>query len=230
MKAMPTKTVLFALFACDLLFLLLHSVYAGHPHIGALVDLGGEGNLPTWYSSFKFTLAAFAAGACGYETAQRAPHANKFSAYGWFGVAVLMLAMSADETGQIHETATRWIMQSEGGKNLRDYFGVSEAGGALLWAVLLSPILLGIGGALCIFYFLQFRSTPHLFKWAVVMTALFVLAAVLETVQAKLFGVGSAIDAQALGRYKTLSSIEEMSELAGATLLVWIHLSFFNKP
>ncbi|QPJ65161.1 MAG: hypothetical protein G3M78_07065 [Candidatus Nitrohelix vancouverensis] len=227
MKTLPTKTILCVLLACDLLFLLLHSAYADHSQIGTLIDLGGEGNLPTWYSSFKFTLAAIAALACGYDSAQRSPRENNFSVYGWFAVAVLMLAMSADETGQVHETATRWIMQSEGGQNLRDYFGVSEAGGALLWVVLLSPLLLGIGGALCIFYYLQFRSTPHLFKWAVVMTALFVFAAVLETVQAKLFG--SAIDAQSLSRYKTLSNIEEMSELAGSSLLVWIHISFFKE-
>ncbi|PIR00583.1 MAG: hypothetical protein COV66_05960 [Nitrospinae bacterium CG11_big_fil_rev_8_21_14_0_20_45_15] len=214
------KKILIGFICADFFILALYLLFANHPLLGERVDLGQEGNLPTWYSSFKFTLAAIAALHC-YFQGKQTPY-NR----GWLLVTGLMLLMSIDETGQFHETATRWLMESSGGNNLRDYFLVSKEGGALLWTLIFSPIILLVGGALSVFYYLQFRAHPHLFVAGLVLVGLFALAAGLETMQAKILGAENYLDASSWSQFKIFSTLEEMAELLGATLLLWIHYSF----
>ena len=59
-----TRTILVTLLAGDLVLLLGHVLVARHEIFGELFDLDQEANLPTWYSSLKFVLAAAAAAAC----------------------------------------------------------------------------------------------------------------------------------------------------------------------
>ncbi len=219
------KKLLIGFICSDFVILGLYLLFANHPMLGERVDLGQEGNLPTWYSSFKFTLAAIAALHCYFQGKQTQQAYYR----GWLLVTGLMILMSMDETGQFHETATRWLMESSGGSNLRDYFVVSREGGALLWTLIFSPIIIFIGGALGIFYYLQFRAHPRLLVAALVLVGLFALAAGLETMQAKILGAENYLDTSSWNQFKLFSAIEEMAELLGTTLLLWIHFSFTYK-
>ena len=222
MTQIEPKKVLIAFVCCDILFLCLHLSFSTHPLWGERFDLGQEGNLPTWYSSFKFTLASFMALQCYFSSRQN----KRIHPAGWLPVAGLMLMMSMDETGQLHETVTLWVMDGAGEKNLRDYFLVSQEGGALLWTLIFSPLIILAGGALAYFYYIQFRAQPKMFVAALAMVALLGAAAGLETLQAKILGNENYLDAASWGRFKLFSTVEEMAELFGATLLLWLHLSF----
>ena len=65
------------------------------------VDLDGEANLPTWYSSIKlYSVTLIFAGLCWYRFGEKV---ETTFLYGF--LAVMFLAMSLDEVSQIHEKA-----------------------------------------------------------------------------------------------------------------------------
>ncbi|MBF0370949.1 MAG: hypothetical protein HQL52_15985 [Magnetococcales bacterium] len=220
----------------DLFVLGLHLLLGDHPQLGSLVHLDKEGNLPTWYSSLKFTLAAVAALACYFlERAARIdsvpdsslpPIRPRLSPIPWLLVALLMLGLSADETAQIHETTVHWFMESPAGDNLRQAFEVVRAGGVLLWGVLLSPLLVVIGGWLLRFYWQRFRGHLWLFGGGFLAVGLLGLALALETREAGLVGVGGHLTAASLRNYQWLTGVEEMAELLAASLITGVHVAY----
>jgi len=85
-----------------LILISLHTVngFLGRPflQITQLVNLGWEGNLSTWYSSFLFIIAAFFSYQCA-EASGRDFNLKHF----WKIAAFVFLFMSCDETAQLHE-------------------------------------------------------------------------------------------------------------------------------
>ena len=84
--------------------------------LDAQLDLKDEGNLAAWYSSAQLLLLALSAGAiaCCTEPSQGAVWLHRAI---WLGVAGIALALSADETSQLHE----WL-----GQRYNDYTGEDD--------------------------------------------------------------------------------------------------------
>ncbi len=72
-----------------------------------LFDLNGEGNIPAWFSSFLFILAAYSGVELGREdrgNAGRIP-----MRIGWRAMAGVFLFLSLDETAGLHEAIGRYF-------------------------------------------------------------------------------------------------------------------------
>jgi hypothetical protein len=104
---LASKSVLIFFVAFDLFALGLHLALVDHAYLGAFVDIHKEGNFPTWYSSLKFTIVSGVAFFCYYLERQSKVVGN--SSWGWIVVGCVMLGMSLDETGQLHETLIHWF-------------------------------------------------------------------------------------------------------------------------
>lgn len=94
------KIVLFLAACVGILFIChLINLALGKPsyNIDRLFHMGHEGNLPAWFSSILWAIAAVLAYQCACFT--RVTYEKKV----WLLVAVLLLLLSADEVAMIHE-------------------------------------------------------------------------------------------------------------------------------
>jgi hypothetical protein len=221
---LTSKSVLIFFVAFDLFALGLHLALVDHPYLGAFVDIHKEGNFPTWYSSLKFTIVSGMALFCYYLERQSKIVGN--SSWGWIVVGCVMLGMSLDETGQLHETLIHWFFSTDNGKNLALYFNAQKGAVSLLWVVVFSPILITILGGLIYFYNNRLKEKRVLLIGAFGAIALLAGAAVMEYYEAKLLISENVFDDSFLGTYKIFSAIEEMLENFSSSLLVWIHYSY----
>jgi hypothetical protein len=218
---MTPKQVLIGLMSLDGALGFLYLFFRDNPEWGLFFNLAAENNLPTWYSSFQFFLVGLASFYC--LAAEKRSLSNPTYPWAWGIVGVLMLALSIDETMQIHETLIDKIMSGTAGENLRTYFGATHETDSLLWTVVFAPPMIVVGVGLIWFYFSAFKNNFKLFGGALAALSLLALAAGLEYVEAKvLIGAKEGLMAQ----YHLLIFIEEMAEFLAATLLVWIHYSY----
>lgn len=72
------------------------------PILHALVDLDGEGNLPTWFSSFQLALIALSLGFLALQPRRIGETSRRF----WGLLAAGFLFWSLDETAMLHERVT----------------------------------------------------------------------------------------------------------------------------
>mgnify|MGYP006427797229 CR=1 FL=1 len=221
MKIISPKQILITLLAMDGVLGVLYLITNGHPELGSFFNLAAENNLPTWYSSFQFFLVGLAAFYC--SAAEKRSTSNSIYPWAWGSVGVLMLALSIDETMQIHEALIDNIMSGAAGENLRTYFGATHETDSLLWTVVFAPPMIVVGIGLMWFYFSVFKNITKLFGGALAALSLLALAAGLEYVEAKVL-----IEAKEglMNQYHLLTFIEEMAEFLAATLFVWIHYSY----
>jgi len=206
--------------------LALHLIFSSHPQLGDLFDLDKEGNLPTWYSSFKFTCAAFAAVFCYRSESDVVGEQVYKYRWLWLAVAVLMLGMSAEETAQIHETVVGWFMSSQEGARLREAFQVGKPGGSLLWGVLFAPVLIIIAALLGSFYIVRLKSYRPLLFGGILAILLLGVSLVFETQEAKIAGLAGFISDEQWKHYRLLVGIEETLEQIAASLLVYVHTGY----
>ena len=226
LKPIRVRDLIVALVACDLLLLAGHLLFSGHPFLGNFFDLDLEGNLPTWYSSFKFILAA-AAALMGYHAETEAQGEGvRRGAWVWLLIAALMLGMSLDETGQLHEALTNWLMSSHTGENLRVAQGVSKDAGTLLWGVVFGPFLALLALAMFFFYFSRFKAQPWLMAGYVLAVALLATKLVLETKEAKLLSVPGMLSADRWSRYRVSIAVELMAQVLGTSAFVIVHYAY----
>ncbi|MBF0176083.1 MAG: hypothetical protein HQL63_04445 [Magnetococcales bacterium] len=208
----------------DLLILGLHLVLGGHDTFGAIFDLDKEGNLPTWFSSCKFSVAALAAALC-FLGERRAGLGLRFRA-AWLAISLLMLFMSADETAQFHEHAIEWIMNSPLGGLLRRAFMTDVTADALLWGLLASPLLMALAVYTLSFYWTRLRSRPLLMAGGGLAIALLAGALTLETEEAALLSGHGAFSLEVWNHYRVLTGLEELMEQLAASLLATIHFAY----
>jgi len=221
---LTSKSVLIFFVALDLFTLGLHLALADHAYLGAFVDIHKEGNFPTWYSSLKFTIVSGAAFFCYYLERESKIVGN--NSWGWLVVGFVMLSMSLDETGQLHETLIHWFFSTDNGKNLALYFNAQKGAVNLLWVVVFSPLLIMILGGLIYFYNNRLKEKSVLLIGAFGAISLLAGAAIMEYYEAKLLISENIFDDSFLGTYKIFSAIEEMLENFSSTLLVWIHYAY----
>jgi len=222
-SSLPILTITLSLFSVDFILALLHLFLSNHAHFGAFFNLSQEANLPTWYSSFKLTLAALAAFYC-YRI-----EAHKKHAWLWLVVALLMLLMSIDETAQIHETLSVWFMNSLAGNRLRIAFEIGAAGGPLLWGIIFAPILILLAGGLLSFYYHRFQNHLNYLWLAGIAILLLFLSFLLEQNQANIAGQISNIKLDDIQRYKIMSLFEELCELMAINFFLLIHLAYIQQ-
>jgi hypothetical protein len=218
---MTPKQVLIGLMTLDGALGFLYLFFRDNPEWGSFFNLAAENNLPTWYSSFQFALAGFAAFYC--LAVNKKLSTQWAYPLTWGAIGVLMLFLSIDETMQIHEALIDGIMSGAAGENLRTYFGATRETDSLLWTVVFAPPMILVGVGLMWFYFSTFKNNSKLFGGALAALSLLALAAGLEYIEAKVL-----MEAKEglMSQYYLLTFIEEMAEFLAATLLVWIHYSY----
>jgi hypothetical protein len=218
---MTPKQVLITFLVMDGVLGVLYLAFGDHSEWGAFLNLAAENNLPTWYSSFQFFLVALTAFYC--LAVEKQSLSSSVYPWAWGVVGILMLALSVDETMQIHEALIDGVMSGVAGESLRAYFGATRETDSLLWTVVFAPQMIVVGVGLMWFYYLVFKDISKLFGGALAALSLLVVAAGLEYVEAKVL-----IDAEegSMSQYHLLTFVEEMAEFLAATLLVWIHYSY----
>ena len=169
----------------------------GESWIFKFFDFGLEGNLPTFFSGFLFILLSISAWFCGVSDKYRGVERKDWLP--WMLVSALLLFLSIDEVGEIHEQLT---------DPMRELIG---AGGFLFFAWII-PYALAL--FLLSMYFLPFisglsKKTKLLFF---IGAGVFILGAIgFEMLGAKLYESG----AQAEASYAVVSSLEELFEFIG---------------
>lgn len=130
--------------------------------VRSFFELSKEGNAPTWFSSFLFTLIAFVCSAIYFvET-----HATSSPAVGrmrpaWLVFAALFLFLSFDETSQLHERLD-WLMSglAEEGQTATPL--ESQDGDQLpfyKYLLIYVPVLAVLGLAMAWFVISRFRNS-----------------------------------------------------------------------
>ncbi len=198
-----------ALFIADLAVALLHvlNILIGEPHpsVTRLVDLNGEGNLPTWYSASQLLLIAFLVGVLA--VVEREGSQGQFRVILTAGFAFVLLSL--DEVAQIHE---RFGWAS-------DYLlpGHTRLGTAF-WRTGIWMFLLGLVAIIAAVCFIR-RARAYLTEYEGVLHKLILGAAIL---------IGSATVPEALYNFpnerlwlEVLVVVEETGEMIGETFLVW---------
>jgi hypothetical protein len=221
-----------AILSIDIIIIILHIYLSQHSQLGTLFDLDQEANLPTWYTSFKLTLAGVVA-LLIYDNEKRYDNEKKSSSiksqtWFWLFIALLMFFMSADETAQIHETLTRWFMQTIMGLRLLHSLEIGKSGGTLLWGLIFSPLLILIAASLLNFYLQRFKKNRILIILTLMMISFFVASFLLEQQEAHIAGQLNQISHAQLKHYQLMTLIEESCELFATSLLLTIHFYFFK--
>jgi len=174
----------------------------GESWIFKFFDFGLEGNLPTFFSGFLFILLSISAWFCGVSDKYRGVERKDWLP--WMLVSALLLFLSIDELGEIHEQLTGPMQELLG------------AGGFLFFAWII-PYALAL--FLLSMYFLPFLSRlSQKTKLLIFVGAfIFVFGAIgFEMIGAKLYESGAATHII----YTIVSSLEEMFEFMGILIVL----------
>lgn len=205
--------VILILFAADFSLTLtyLANSMAGHSINGlnALVDLNGEGNLPTWYSSVKlFAVAA----SFGLLSRIERPFVGSWL---FALLALAFLGLSADETVQIHESVgTKLDIFLPGGD--RENTVVSKTG---IWMFVIG--IPAVAAMAFLFWYARsyLRIAPEAFIKYFIGLVVFAIGAMgMETLSN--FVAGEA--------YVAVVAAEELLEMLGVTILLWACLDLLQ--
>lgn len=208
MKKIPLLIIAF--FACDFLLPMLYLADwgMGSPShtLTTLVDLGGEGNLPTWYSSIQLFIVATLLAGCAYARVSE----KRTVPWVLMLLAGLFAALSLDEIAQIHEMiGFRTDVLLPGGDRHRSIFGQTG-----VWMFVLGiPIFIIVLG-------LVFRLRTMLQGQGRIVRIFFAATVVY---------FGSALGLEALVNFVPEGGLahalqvflEECGEMTGATLYLW---------
>lgn len=181
-------------------------------------DLTRESNLAVWFSSSQLLLCsvvAFAIG-CLVRVERRG---SLMQTIGWFGMAILLMRLSADEVSMLHEWA---------GERFAERFGSGQHGKTILklqhvfnWLLALVPlILIAIAG---IIYFIFRCLREHaLSMWlAAAGLVLWITVLMAEAYEARQWHDGIQRGHQA--------TVEESAELLGGVLFFVAFVEFFRN-
>lgn len=203
-------TVILVLFGINLALGILYiaNYYAGQPvsKLNTFLDLNGEHNLPTWYSSIQWFSVAALLGLFAYR------HLRPLSLRSWMlaMLPLIFLAMSLDEVAEIHE----WVgLKSDallpGGD--REHTVFSYTG---IWMFLLGVPFFVIFSLMVYslrHYFLATRGALYKMFFGVVIMLAGALG--VETISNFV-----TLD-ESVGVFTILS--EELFEMFGATVVLW---------
>ena len=178
----------------------LHVVH-GNDTVYGLVDffdLAGEGNLPTFFSTWQLLLcAAVLAVIATVRMSERDPFR-----WHWAGLAILSFYLAADEGGEIHELLIRPMQE----------LMPNVATGLFYWAWVI-PGLIGVVIATLAYLRFTFTALPSDIRWQLILAAvLFVTGAIgVEMFEAAFFELHGQLNMT----YAVFVLIEEGLELVG---------------
>ena len=205
LRAPAIPTLILVFFAADTVLgaAYICNFWAGEPSewLSHQLDLDGEANLPTWYSSIKWFCVAALFAIIALSNGQRTP------AKSWpvMGLALLFLALSLDEVAGIHE----WLGRQSDAllPNGTRAHTIFETTG--IWIVLAAPFGLILGG-------LTIRAR-HYFTRDLSARAKFIFGMALF-----LFGALAIEMVSNFIAYNVyLVFAEELSEMLGSTIVLW---------
>jgi hypothetical protein len=204
------RRVVTGLYAVDVLIAL---AFVGHLVFGPIGNTilarqlmpAGEANFPTWYSSMQWALA-------GVLLVLYATHAPRHLKGGirLYLPAAAAFALSIDETAQIHE----WIGQATdallpGGARSETFFAITG-----IWMLILVPIAIAAAVWIGVLVVDHLRAAPSAARLLIGGVAIFVVGAgVVE--------IATNLAAGNLPRQVAIETIEELTEMLGATTVVW---------
>lgn len=183
----------------------------GHPYetLTRLVNLDGEANVPTWYSSGQLLVLGLLLGA--FAVVQSRSHSIRRGPL--FALPALCLVMSLDEVAQIHE----WL-----GRKSDALFATGTRHGSLvpvtgIWMFLLGPPFL-------ILVILLWRAFVPFLQDRERVVRLYVVGFVVYAVSA--LGIELLTNFVRPGGLASVVQIvcEELGEMLGVTVLIWATL------
>jgi hypothetical protein len=164
-----------------------------------LLDLDGEGNLPTWWSSFLLLVAAALLGVIAGQHSTRGGGNVRH----WAALAAIFLALSVDETAQVHELVGKHVHRLLATRGTLRFAWVIP--GALFVAVVGFTYLRFLG-----------RLPPATRRRVAVAGAVYVGGALglelLESAAVERWGQGAA--------WAALSTLQEIAEMVGVVLFI----------
>ena len=170
-------------------------------------DLGGESNIPAWFSSKLLLLSALL---LGLIAAIKKTRKETFSSH-WIFLTVIFLFLSCDETAQIHEWTVSHV-HSIAQLPFTKFIG---------WVIPYSLLLLLFGAAYLRFFF----HLPHRFK------VLFAGAGIIYVAGA----LGMELLTGAIGRvvlegrlHFLFNIVEESLEMGGIVVFIYALLSYLS--
>lgn len=192
---------------------LLVGGYSLPPNIVRLLDLDEENNPPTWLSSTMLltgsVLAAFIASAKRTRRDAYTPH--------WFGLCLIFLYLSLDETASLHEIPSNRV------KNL---VGASGA----FYAAWVIPAMVAVGIFALVYLRFLFSLPRRIQALLVLAGALYVFGAVgFEMLgwhyRAPMFDPQDHLASRDL-TYMMINHLEELLEMLGAAMFIFALLSY----
>lgn len=182
--------------------------WAGRPYrpLSLLLDLNGECNLPSWYSSVQWFGAAALFALFAYRRFDRS------SPRSWLliVVALMFLAFSFDETVQIHEAVgKRTDVLLPGGARAGSAFGHTG-----IWMFVVGIPFLVFFVYLILATRIYFEQAPGAFVKLLAGMGIFLAAATGIEALSNLVTPGTAYDVLE-------NFFEEVLEMAGSTIVVW---------
>ena len=217
---------------CDLAIIILYMfivlpALTENPHtLWSLIDLDQEANLTAWYSSAKLLGLAIISFMI-FISEGRSPGSGAKSKWMWLVVAIIFLALSADETASIHETIADTIMKGAPiGVDIREsVLGGDKYKDSFAWVVLLAPFILAVSVFFLIFFYKKFSKSRTNLIISVIALGCYLLAVGSEATiyLAPAFTDFTAADTL---RYRISIGIEESGEIIGTTLFLLVFLRY----
>ncbi len=209
MTKSPPPLVL-ALLVCDLLLVLAYLVVtaAGGPStlLTRLLDLNGEGNLPTWFSSMQWMCCAAAFGLFAVRNFSRSVRRS----WALLLLPALFVLLSLDEVAQIHEAlGRRSDALLDGGTRSSSAFPVTG-----IWMFVIGGPFVAVVVALGAWLWPYFADSPTALKRTGLGLVVMLCGAVGVETMSNFVAIGSAL---AVAQVAT----EEFLEMLGATLVLW---------
>jgi hypothetical protein len=161
-----------------------------------------EANLATWFSTGLLLTGALLTAL----VARAKAHADDPMKYYWMALSLLILFMSIDEAGQVHEMLNRPTQQ---------LLGVSQY---TRWVWIL-PAIVAVTAFVVVSLRLLAAQSRHTRRLMILAFGLFVLGAFgIETIGAILFGVDRPLEAE------LTATVEEFFEMSGVVVFIYAML------
>jgi hypothetical protein len=168
--------------------------------------LDAEGNFPTWFSS---ALLLGAAAVLAIVAVTAAARSDRWTRH-WFGLALVFVALSADETASFHERVGSW---------LRDRLDLS---GVLHYAGIVPALAMFV--AVAAIYVAFFRALPRRLQGGILLAAVLYVGGAAGVEAMTGWWVDRHNDEATTG-VELVSTVEENLEMAGVIVLSSLLLS-----
>jgi len=202
-----------AIVALNLLNAAAVLVYHHHNNSGGrffrTFSLDREANVPSWFSSaLLLTAAALLAVVAVDALARKAPWARH-----WAGLSLVFVALSLDETAEIHERIGSWLRAHLHLHGPLHYAGVVPA--------LALALFVGVA------YLRFLRALPRLTRLGILLAAgVYIFGAAGVEAASGWWAEGHGSRSTA---FLLVSTIEENLEMIGTTLFILVLLSYFAR-